>query len=1166
MSGFFGRNSKADTGNTRLAGMKVQTTTLGRCIPWLFGTNRVAPNIIQYDDFQAIERKEKQGGKGGGGTSTSYEYKAAVILAICRGPILGVPRIWADKKKWTPSTLGLDIYPGSSTQTPHPHWQVNHPATALAYRGLAYAAKASMDLGSGGSVERHTFEVQTPSAISLANPDARIDTVISSILTDKIDGVGIWAGKVGDLTQLVNFTGANGIFISPVYEDQRPAKDVLARLAEIAQCGMFWGDGRLKFVPYSDTEAKGNGYTYTPASSTIYELTVDDFLPDGDGPPIKTRRKGNEGAKNHIQIKFSDRANEYNAATVESKDLGSIERFGLLSADPDEFNEICVARVAQALADFRRDRAGAVRMTFSFRLSLRWDRLEPMDVVALTYAPDGYYQYTVRILSIEEVDDELIVEAEDCPLGAQHVVTASPQTPIGGGVDYNIAPGNASTPVMFEPPLSMTDGIPEIWIATSGGPLWGGAEMHISTDGSTYQRVADVPARARHGVLTAALPVSASMIDTAHTASVSLAVSSGSLSSGTTQDALDLNTLCWVDGEYIAYRDATLTGANAYNLGYLVRGQKGSAIAAHAAGGKVVRLDDGVVRYPYDRAFVGRTIWVKFTSRNIFDAGYESLANVVAHGYTITGSALAGDVPASGNMLFNADFALQFRGWTSGAAGIAAVRGLNLPGWTLAALSPVSGDTLSLRQIGVAGNPTAYWEELSDPIPVEPEDLVCAAAYTGAHRCKTAVFAYYYNATGNVVGNSYGANSENVAEKAGGASLSDYKRCFGIFPAPATARTARLVLRKYDTGPGGADSWLFACRAQLGTVPVGTTEPPGWGAGPIGYQGDLNATHGAPEGTDVAGRDAVALLQDVDNAAATAVAAAAAATAAQGAADDAAEEVAAILDDGILSIDEKRGESLRWSALANAGADNLAKAAVYGLSTAAYTAAIDDLEAYLTGLVPAWDDATQHTPINAGVYRARWTAALQQQVLLLNRIAEEAGKRATWSGTYGPGKPDDNATVGAVFGPAGVGNVAGQIVPETLPQYVASNTLHESNSLSLAAALGTGVYSPTVGATSSGVCLVLVVGALNVGNEPNSSQSPTVGRLVLVVNGAVVGYSVQSIGAAGSSGVTWANAITSWSSVVNGSVTAYVYAQRMSGSQAVQITAGTTVSVIALKE
>ena len=642
MSGITGRNAKADTGATRLTGMKVQTTVLGRAVPWVFGTNRVAPNIIQYDDFQAIEKKEKQGGKGGGGSSTSYEYRAAVIMAICRGPIAGIGQIWADKKKHSLSSLGLDFYSGTDTQTAHPHWATNHASRALPYRNLAYAAKASMDLGSGGSVEKHTFEVKSLTRVSDAQPDARVETVITALVTDVVDGLGLAASRLGDLTPLANFCAANGIFLSPVYEDQKEAKALLATLAEIAQCGMLWSDGKLKFVPYSDTAASGNGATYTPSAEAIPELTEDDLLPQGDGPVVRIKRKGVGGVKNHFPIKYSDRANEYNAATVESKDLGAIERFGVLSADVEEFPEICLGTVAQKLADFRRDRAAAVRNTYSFRLSLRWDRLEVMDIVALTYAPEGLSQVTVRITSIDETDDnELQIEAEDCPLGAQQVVSTTPQPPSGGGVDYNQAPGSVAAPVIFEPPLSLTAGRPEIWIATSGGQLWGGADVHISSDGSTYERVAELTSRARHGVLTSSLPLGG-LVDTSSTLAVSLAVSGGALMGGTTQDAQDLTTLCYVDGELIAYRDATLTGVSTYNLQYLVRGAHGTDVAAHAAATAFVRLDDSVLRYEYPKQLLGRTVYLKFTSRNIYGAGAQSLADVPAYPYTITGAPLAG--------------------------------------------------------------------------------------------------------------------------------------------------------------------------------------------------------------------------------------------------------------------------------------------------------------------------------------------------------------------------------------------------------------------------------------------------------------------------------------------------------------------------------------------
>lgn len=636
MSGFFGRNSKADTGQTKLSGIKVQTTVLGRCIPWVFGTNRVAPNIIQHDDFRAIEKKEKQGGKGGGGTSTSYDYQAAVILAICRGPIAGVGQIWADKKKHTPASLALDVYLGGDTQAPHPHWSTNHPTKAMAYRGLAYAAKAVMDLGAGGSVERHTFEVKASTRISDANPDARVSDVITAIVTDRLDGIGLPATRLGDLSALDSFCGANGIFVSPAYEDQRAAKDVLVRLAEIAQCGMFWGDGKLQFVPFSDAAASGNGYTYTPSIETIPELTTDDFLPQGDRPAIQIKRKGAANAKNHYQVKYSDRASEYNAATVESKDLGSIERFGTLSAEPDEFQEICTGSVAQKLADFRRDRSSAVRTTYTFRLSLRWDRLGPMDIVALTHAPDDLAQHTVRITSVEESDDELLIEAEDCPLGAQYVVTRAPQSLLGNGVDYNAAPGSVAIPVIFEAPVELTGTGLEIYAAVKGTTAnWGGCSVWVSWDGDSYRRAGQVSGPSRYGAL------SSSAAAGAPTLSVS-GLGSAQLGDGSAADAETLQTLIYVGGanpEYLAYEAATLTGVGAYALGGLVHGAYGSLVGAHGSGDPFVRVDDRLAKsgdLPLD--YIGRLMRFKFTSYNIYGGGEQSLADVPEWPWEIKGT------------------------------------------------------------------------------------------------------------------------------------------------------------------------------------------------------------------------------------------------------------------------------------------------------------------------------------------------------------------------------------------------------------------------------------------------------------------------------------------------------------------------------------------------
>ena len=84
MGGLFGGGGSGGSAPTALSSLRVSTSVLGRCVPWVFGTPRVAPNLIQYDDFSAIAHRQKQGGKGAGGgaTTTTYTYTAAVIMAL----------------------------------------------------------------------------------------------------------------------------------------------------------------------------------------------------------------------------------------------------------------------------------------------------------------------------------------------------------------------------------------------------------------------------------------------------------------------------------------------------------------------------------------------------------------------------------------------------------------------------------------------------------------------------------------------------------------------------------------------------------------------------------------------------------------------------------------------------------------------------------------------------------------------------------------------------------------------------------------------------------------------------------------------------------------------------------------------------------------------------
>ena len=96
--------------------------------------------------------------------------------------------------------------------------------------------------------------------------------------------------------------------------------------------------------------------------------------------------------------------------------------------------------------------------------------------------------------------------------------------------NWNASPGDANAPLIFEPPAALLSGDLEIWVALSGCNNWGGAQVWISSDGSSYAYAGTIPGPATQGTLSAALPdYSGSSPDTIDTLAVDLTQSHGQL-------------------------------------------------------------------------------------------------------------------------------------------------------------------------------------------------------------------------------------------------------------------------------------------------------------------------------------------------------------------------------------------------------------------------------------------------------------------------------------------------------------------------------------------------------------------------------------------------------------------------------------------------------------
>jgi hypothetical protein len=619
----------------RLGGLSIQNTGYGVTIPILYGKNRVKPTLIEYTNFVATAHtsQQTQGGKGGGGTTmqtTTYTYSAAVIMGLCEGQVQAFGQMWIDKNIHTsPASKGFSMFYGTTPQSPWSWMTTYYPSRAIGYQALAYCACANYDLGNQASLGNHSFEIT-----GLGTLQNGTDVNVIDVITDFCNNVnyGAMFPYLGTTALARDYAQANGLFIAPLLDVQKTAADWLKQFAMIANAGLVWSNGLLKIIPYGDQVVTGNGVTYTPVVTVQYNLTDDDFQPQSGGDPIMVTRVKQVDAFNSVQIEYANRNNQYNLEPAEVKDQANIEIYGLRKMSPMTLHEICVPQVAKTVAQTALQRQLYIRNTFNFVLTWKYCLLEPMDIVTLTDSQLGLNQTLARIVSIEETFDGLLtVSAEEMPFGVAQPAWYAQPTVNGYSPNFNAPAPSTNTPIIFAPPMELATSTLELWLAACGPVAsgWGGCNVLVSSDGNTYGQAGVIHGSARMGVLNGVL-ASGVDPDTAHTLRVNLSSSIGVLFSGTQADADSFHTLCYVDGEFLSYQNATLTSANNYDLTYLRRGAYKSAIASHVGGAAFARLDDAIFKLPYTADQIGKTIYVKLQSFNQFQGGIQDIATLTA--------------------------------------------------------------------------------------------------------------------------------------------------------------------------------------------------------------------------------------------------------------------------------------------------------------------------------------------------------------------------------------------------------------------------------------------------------------------------------------------------------------------------------------------------------
>jgi len=111
---------------------------------------------------------------------------------------------------------------------------------------------------------------------------------------------------------------------------------------------------------------------------------------------------------------------------------------------------------------------------------------------------------------------------------------------------------------------------------------------------------------------------------------------------------------------------------------------------------------------------------------------------------------------------------------------------------------------------------------MSDLHPIEAGKNYEFSVYTGAHRCTVTAHIFWFDGSGDYIGEI--ASAGNNSQHSGGRFLSGYMRNVVRGVAPSTAGYAKVGMRKGHTLPGSNDSWLFFNRPMFAETTPNASE------------------------------------------------------------------------------------------------------------------------------------------------------------------------------------------------------------------------------------------------------------------------------------------------------------------------------------------------------
>lgn len=643
---------KPEFENARPAGLgdfRFPTATQGRVVPLIWGTVLVeGPNVVWYGDLrqEAIVEKVKTGLWTSERFISGYRYRIGFQVALCRGPIDAIKKLWIGKTLVYDGTATssiditiaedtalqrqgfeatADIFLGSTSQSPSDYLAGFQDAGAgtnrtprytgtcyLVFReqGVTAANAEGAFVGNSTSIEPVKVEAQRFTGLfdgqsageDSIGVDANPINVLYEIMTNTEWGFGFPAADmdVGIGSSFLSaadtmITEGNGF--SMIVDREISASELKAEL-----------ERQIDGVVFLDHRT---GKWKVKLARADYSIGSVPQLTTSNVKEVKDFTRGSwQDTTNQIDVQFANRANDYVEDYARAQDMGNalIQGGGTVAttkpvAGKSVYPGVKTAALANNIAwrDLRVQSYPLARATMTLTRDL-WD-LTIGDVVAWTDATYGFTQLPMRVVRIDygrlqqnEIEVDLV---QDVFYFAAASYGNPPDTGWTVPTDTLVAfPSDEQ--LAIEAPRGILSRDPEfsgelstkiLASARRQGPeaVYDVRQRNASgTPGGTYATAATVPSFMRIGELKSALANGTAI----PTSTITLTASPDSQTriiaafdpDATSIDVgVNLQHLLYVDGEFMLAEGASVSGSDV-DLDTVYRGVLDSAQKNHAAG------------------------------------------------------------------------------------------------------------------------------------------------------------------------------------------------------------------------------------------------------------------------------------------------------------------------------------------------------------------------------------------------------------------------------------------------------------------------------------------------------------------------------------------------------------------------------------------------------